>query len=213
MRIRVLVVDDHPLVREGLALALAGDPDIVVVGEAADGDEALRRIREVSPDVVLLDLHMPGSGGMIVLEHLQSEGLSTRALVITASESAEALLEAIGAGAAGYLTKRSGCEEVRQAVITVHGGGSVITPSLAGHLLREFSQRARGGESLVHPLLSAREQEVLRLIARGWTDREIGDHLYVSERTVQSTLARIRRKTGLHRRSELAHWAGEHAIA
>ena len=212
MKISVLIVDDHPLVREGVALALSGDPAIEVVGQAADGQEALQLISERRPDVIILDLFMPGSGGMMLLERLRAEESPVRALIMTASESPEALLEAIAAGAAGYLTKRSGREELRQAVITVHGGGSVITPSLAGHLLREFSQRARGGDSLLKPLLSTREHEVLGLIAQGWTDKEIGARLFISPRTVQNHLARIRQKTGLHRRSELARWAGEHAI-
>ena len=136
---------------------------------------------------------------------------STRVLVVTASEREETLLEAIAAGAAGYLTKRATPEELRQAVITVAGGGSVITPSMAGYLLRQFSRRTSAGQSPSTPLLTTFERGVLRLIAQGHTDTEIGSALFVSARTVQNHLGRIREKTGTRRRSELARWAGEHA--
>lgn len=212
MTISVVVADDHPIVRDALVQALSKDPVIRVVGVAADGDEALELVRERRPDVVILDLFMPGSGGMSVLERLEPEESPPRVLVVTASEKAEVLIEAIALGAAGYLTKRASPGEIREAVANVHGGGSVITPSLAGHLLSEFSRRARGERSGLAPLLGSREREVLRLLAQGWTDRQIGADLYISARTVQNHLSRIREKTGLKRRSELARWAGEQAV-
>jgi DNA-binding NarL/FixJ family response regulator len=212
MKIRVLVVDDFPLVREGFIASLEVDPGIEVVGQAADGDEGLRLTRELRPDVVLADMRMPGLGGPVLLAKLREELPETRVLVVSASEKAESLLEAISAGAAGYLTKRVSGRELRHAVITVHGGGSVITPTLARHLLREYSHVSRGEPLSVRPLLAQREQEVLRLLAAGHTDREIGGKLYISPRTVQNHLTRIREKTGKRRRSELARWAVEHAI-
>jgi DNA-binding NarL/FixJ family response regulator len=212
MKIRVLVVDDFPLVREGLTASLEVDPGIEVIGEAADGDEGLRMARELRPDVVLVDMRMPGLGGPVLLTRIREELPDTRVLVVTASEKAETLLEAVSAGAAGYLTKRVSGRELRHAVITVHGGGSVITPTLARHLLREYSHVSRGEPLSVRPLLAQREQEVLRLLAAGHTDREIGCKLYISPRTVQNHLTRIREKTGMRRRSELARWAVEHAM-
>jgi DNA-binding NarL/FixJ family response regulator len=212
MKIRVLVVDDFPLVREGLTASLEVDPGIDVIGEAADGDEGLRMAREMRPDVVLTDMRMPGLGGPVLLTRIREELPETRVLVVTASEKAETLLEAVSAGAAGYLTKRVSGRELRHAVITVHGGGSVITPTLARHLLREYSHVSRGEPLSVRPLLAQREQEVLRLLAAGHTDREIGCKLYISPRTVQNHLTRIREKTGMRRRSELARWAVEHAM-
>jgi DNA-binding NarL/FixJ family response regulator len=155
---------------------------------------------------------MPGLGGAVVLERLRGELPEIRALVMTANEGPESLLDAIAAGAAGYLSKRTTGDELRQAVITTYGGGSVITPELAGHLLREFSGNARGEGSSVRPLLAARELEILRLVADGLTDNEIGKQLYISPRTVQNHLTRIREKTGLRRRSELARWAVEHSV-
>ena len=212
MKIRVLVIDDFPLVREGLAAALAIDPGFEVLGQGSDAEEGLRLARELRPDVVLLDLRMPEGGGIALLERLREELPETRALVVTASEKAETLLDAVAAGAAGYVTKRVSARELRHAVVTVYSGGSIITPTLAGHLLREYSQVSRGEPMHVRPLLGQREQEVLKLVAQGCTDREVGTRLYISPRTVQNHLARIREKTGLRRRSELAAWAAEHSL-
>jgi DNA-binding NarL/FixJ family response regulator len=212
MNIRVLLVDDFPLVREGLAAALGRDPGIHVVGQAGDGKEGLELARELRPDVILLDLHMPEMGGMMVLERLREEVPETRALVMTASEKAETLLAAVSAGAAGYITKRASRQELCEAVITVHGGGSVIAPHLAGHLLKQYQKASRGETEHLHNQLSTRELEVLRLVAQGLTDRQIAEKIYVSPRTVQNHLARIRDKTGLRRRSELTRWAVVHAV-
>ena len=154
---------------------------------------------------------MPDLGGLAVLDKLRTSLPDIRVLVMTASEQAGTMLDAIAAGAAGYLSKRSTGEELRQAVITAHAGGSVITPSLASHLLKEFSSSARGEGSSVRPL-QGRELDVLRLVVQGKTDNEIGQELFISPRTVQNHLTRIREKTGLRRRSELTRWAVEHAI-
>jgi DNA-binding NarL/FixJ family response regulator len=131
--------------------------------------------------------------------------------MLTATEKADVFLEAIAAGAAGFLNKRIGASELVQAVITVHGGGSVISPQLQGLLLDDYSRTRRGAPGSLRPLLAEREQEVLRLVAMGHTDKEIGGRLYISPRTVQNHLTRIRHKTGLTRRSELARWAADHA--
>ncbi len=212
MNIRVVVADDFPLVREGLVRALERDPGIEVVGQADNGREALELAHAHAPDVMVLDLRMPEMGGIAVLERIREELPAIRVLIMTASEKAESLLDAVSAGAAGYLSKRATAEELRQAVITAHGGGSVITPALASHLLREFSHNARGEGSSLRPALGPRELDVLRLVAQGHTDTEIGKALYVSPRTVQNHLTRIREKTGLRRRSELTRWAVEHSI-
>src|SRR5213596_1114032 len=180
MKIHVLVVDDFPLARDGLIASLEVDPDIEVVGEAADGHEGLELARELRPDVAVVDMHIPGLGGGVLLSRIRKEVPETRVLVVTASENGQMLLEAVSAGAAGYLTKRVSGREIRHAVVTVHGGGSVITPTLARHLLREYSHVSRGEPLTVRPLLAQREQEVLRLLAQGCTDREIGAKLYIS---------------------------------
>jgi DNA-binding NarL/FixJ family response regulator len=213
MHIRALVVDDFPLVREALSASLAFDPGIDVVGWAADGEEGLRLARELRPDVVLLDITMPGMGGAEMLTRLRQEVPAARTLVVTASEDAETLMASIAAGAAGYLSKRVTAKELRHAVITIHGGGSVIAPDLAGHLLKEYAHVARGGVPSLRPLLANREHAVLRLVTRGMTDKQIGRELFISPRTVQNHMARLREKTGARRRSELACWAVEHAAA
>ncbi|MDP8968856.1 MAG: response regulator transcription factor [Actinomycetota bacterium] len=211
MKIRVVVADDFPLVREGVVRALDSDPAIEVVAQAENGHDALRVAEDLKPDVMILDLRMPGLGGLEVLDKLRTSRPDIRVIVMTASEQASTLLDAVAAGAAGYLSKRSTGEELRQAVITAHGGGSVITPSLASHLLKEYSSSARGEQSQVRPL-QGRELDVLRLVVQGLTDNEIGQELFISPRTVQNHLTRIREKTGLRRRSELTRWAVEHAI-
>lgn len=211
MKIRVVVADDFPLVREGVVRALDADPDIEVVAQARNGNEALQLAEELAPDIMILDLRMPDLGGLAVLDKLRTTRPEIRIIVMTASEQAGTLLDAVAAGAAGYLSKRSTGEELRQAVVTAHGGGSVITPALASHLLKEFSSSARGEQSTIRPL-QGRELDVLRLVVQGKTDNEIGKELFISPRTVQNHLTRIREKTGLRRRSELTRWAVEHAI-
>jgi DNA-binding NarL/FixJ family response regulator len=212
MKIRVVVAEDHPVVREGVMRALVHDSAIEVVGAADDGVTAMELAHELEPDVMLLDLNMPGLGGAGVLERLRTELPHIRVLVMSADESPESVLHTVGAGAIGYLSKGTTGEQLRQAVITTYGGGSVISPALAGHLLRDYSSGGRGGPA-ARPLLAPRELEIVRLVADGRTDEEIGKQLYISPRTVQNHLTRTREKTGLRRRAEIARWAAEHAIA
>lgn len=210
MHITVVVVDDFPLMREGLAAALDSDPGIQVVGQAADAEEALDVVRRYHPDVVLLDMRLPGTPGTVALKRLREEFPDIRVLVVTASEKVETMLEAVSNGAAGYVTKRLSQQELRDAVITVHGGGSVVSPRLASELLREYAATSGADGSPPRARLTDREREVLALMSHGLTDQEIGDRLFISRRTVQNQLATIRQKTGLKRRSELARWAAEH---
>lgn len=212
MNIRCCLIDDFPLVREGFTAALESDSGIKIVGQASDGVEGLRIVEELKPDVVLVDLAMPKMGGVTVVKRLKKDSPDTKVLVVTASEKAEPLLEAIAAGADGYVTKRSTREELRQAVITVYGGGSVISPALTGHLLQEYARTTRGESSTLRPLLGEREYAVLELVAQGCTDKEVAERLFISPRTVQNHLTCIRRKTGAKHRSALTRWAIEHQL-
>jgi DNA-binding NarL/FixJ family response regulator len=211
MSIRVVVADDFPLMRAAVVTALGTHPEIEVVGEASDGLEALELVRQMHPDVVLLDLSMPRLGGLEALTRMRDEWPELRVLIMTASEKQENLVQAVGAGAAGYITKRSTDAQLCEAVTTVHSGGAAVSPSLTSGLLRALS-----GESPVSMRsgagLSQREREVLRLVADGHTDDEIALALSISPRTVQAHLARVRDKTGVRRRSELARWAAENDL-
>lgn len=212
MNIRVLVGDDFPLVRDGIARTLERDPGITVIGQAATGTEALQMALELEPDVLVLDLRMPELDGLGVLAGVREQRPDIKVVFMTASESAAVLIDAVAMGAQGYLSKRSTGEELRQAVIIAHGGGSIVSPMLAGHLLKEFSQRANGQESTARALVGPREIQILRGLAQGKTDIEIANDLHISPRTVQNHLGRIRTKLGLRRRTELTRWAVQHAL-
>jgi DNA-binding NarL/FixJ family response regulator len=214
MHIRVLLVDDFPLMREGIAVALDADPAIEVVAQAGDADEGLELARALHPDVVLLDMRMPGSSGLVLLQRIRAELPDVRVLVVTASEKADTLLQAVSAGANGYLTKRATRQELVDAIVTIHSGGSVVAPYLAAELLRDYA-RVTGIDSMNggtngRPLLTGREREILSLVSQGMTDKEIAGRLFLSPRTVQNQLGHIRQKTGRGRRSELVRWAVEH---
>src|SRR3954447_15069391 len=159
MRVPVLIVDDHPLAQEGLQTALGRDPGIEVVGVAGSGQAALRLAAELNPKVITLDLHMPDMDGLEVLAGLRASAPDARALIISASEAIEDLVALINAGAAGYLSKSAKPEEICQAVITVDRGGSVISPLLAGHLVRHYARAAQEGDAPAQSPLTAREEE------------------------------------------------------
>ena len=212
MHIRVLLIDDFPLMRDGMAAALQSDGAIEIVGFADSAEAGLAAALRHRPDVVILDMRMPGVSGLSLLERLTVELPDTKVLVVTASEKLDTLLQAMSVGAAGYLTKRATPRELIDAVITVHAGTSVVDPSLAAELLRDYARGTRDPDATTstRALLTAREREIVGLVSRGLTDKEIAAQLYVSPRTVQNQLARIREKTGRARRSDLARWAVEH---
>jgi DNA-binding NarL/FixJ family response regulator len=188
--IRVVVAEAHPLFREGLIRALDGDPGIEVVGEADNGITAIELARQLKPDVMVLDLRMPGTGGAAIVKRLRAEMPEVRALVMTANESPESLLDAVAAGAAGYLSKRTTGEELRQAVITACDGGAVITPEVADDLVSEFSRRAREGGSPLQLLPVARQLEIMRVLGSGLRDDEGGKHQHISPRRAKDQEAR-----------------------
>ena len=212
MEISVLIVDDFPLIRRGIVSALRADPAINVVGETESAAEAYELVRSLRPDVVLLDLRLRDGDGIELIERLVAGGEGPPVLVLTAIEKLDTMRNAAAAGARGYLTKRVGSGELRDAIVTVFGGGTVFDSSTAADLSRDYPQISPAEPATSEPVLTAREREVLALVARGHTDKEVAERLSLSVRTVQSHLVAVRRKTGLRRRSELASWAIRHAF-
>jgi DNA-binding NarL/FixJ family response regulator len=184
--IRVLIVDDHPVVRDGLRGVLSGEPDMAVVGEAGDGAEALTRVAAADPavDVVLMDLRMPTMGGVDAIKELRRAGPTPRVLVLTTFDTDRDVLPAIEAGATGYLLKDTPREELLRAVRAAHRGEAVLSPAVAGRLMGQV--RTPGAEAL-----SSRELEVLRLVAAGETNREAARALFISEATIKTHLLHI----------------------
>ena len=196
-RIRILVADDHPMLREGLVAVLGTQPDFEVVGEAADGSEAVRLAETLRPDVILLDLEMPGVDGVAALERLRDAGSTSRAIVFTAYDTDQRILGALRAGARGYLLKGASRTEIFEAIRTVHAGGSLLEPGVTTRLLDQL----RENRELREPL-TPRELEVLVLISEGLHNSEIAGRLFVTERTVKFHVSSILAKLGADNRTE-----------
>ncbi len=202
--IRVVLADDHELVRSGLRSSL-GDR-FEIVGEADDAEGAIDVVRARQPDLVVTDLHMPRGGGMLVVQECAP---STPVVILTVSESERDLLDAVAAGAAGYLLKTASGEELRAALLAAAAGEPVFSPSLAALVLGEFRRMAATEQA--NPLTD-REREVLRLVARGLTYREIGEELGISPKTAENHVRNILGKLHLSRRSDLVRYAVEHRL-
>jgi DNA-binding NarL/FixJ family response regulator len=206
--IRVLIADDHALFRRGLEMVLEEETDIDLVGQASDGAEAVQKAGEALPDVVLMDIRMPKINGIEAARQMKDIAPSAKIVILTISDEEEDLFEAIRAGASGYLLKDIPLDEVAEAVRSVHGGQSLINPSMAGKLLSEFAMLARRDaeeEPAKHapaPKLTDREMEVLRLVARGMNNRDIAKELFISENTVKNHVRNILEKLQIHSRME-----------
>jgi DNA-binding NarL/FixJ family response regulator len=205
--IRTMIVDDHALFRRGLEMVLDEEPDIEVVGQASDGAEAVEKAAESLPDVVLMDIRMPRSSGIEACRAMKEAAPSAKIVILTISDEEEDLFEAIRAGASGYLLKDIPLDEVADTVRAVHGGQSLINPSMAGKLLTEFATLARRDDEertqeLPAPRLTEREMQVLKLIARGMNNRDIAKELFISENTVKNHVRNILEKLQIHSRME-----------
>ena len=195
--IRILVADDHPMLREGLVAVLSTQPDFDVVGEAADGSEVVRLAQTLRPDVILLDLEMPKTDGVAALQRLRDAGSEARTIVFTAYDTDERILRSLRAGARGYLLKGASRAEIFDAIRTVHSGGSLLQPGVTTRLLEHMSRERAQPEPL-----TPRELEVLGLISQGLHNSEIAERLFVTERTVKFHVSSILAKLGADNRTE-----------
>ena len=226
-RIRVLVADDHPVFRYGMRALLSSDPDTELVGEATDGEEAVARALELRPDVILMDLNMPGLGGIEAMRSILENNPDTGILMLTMSEEDESVVAAVQAGARGYVLKDAEGEETLRAIRAAAGGEAIFSPTIARRLADYFAAPAQGSgtppeqarrEQQETPAseypagLTAREVEVLKLAARGLTNAQIAQELFLSPRTVNAHLNSIYHKLGVSSRTAATRFAGEHGL-
>jgi DNA-binding NarL/FixJ family response regulator len=207
---RVVLVDDHRLFRSGVRAEL-GDA-VTVVGEAESAEEAVAVIRSTRPDVVLLDVHLPGGGGRAVLDMLTGDVGDTKFLALSVSDAAEDVIGVIRGGARGYVTKTISGAELADAIRRVADGDAVFSPRLAGFVLDAFASTDAQPVDPELDLLTPREREVLRLIARGYSYREIGKQLFISVKTVETHVSSVLRKLQLSNRYELSRWASDRRL-
>jgi DNA-binding NarL/FixJ family response regulator len=203
--IRVLIVDDHPVWRDGIRADLESS-GLTVVGEAGDGGEAIERAVELGPDVVLMDLRLPTVSGVDAIRRIAEDAPGARILVLSATGDEQDVLEAVKVGAAGYVLKSETGTDIVDAVRRVHAGEPVFTSGLAGLVLAEF-RRVAGRDEGGEPGLTPRENEILRLVAKGYTYREIAERLFISHKTVQNHVQNILTKLQLRKRYELMRYA------
>jgi DNA-binding NarL/FixJ family response regulator len=218
MTIGVLIADDQALVRRGFRMILEIEPDLEVVGEAVDGREAVTVARELRPDIVLMDVRMPGMDGIDATRDIVADpsvGDSTRVLMLTTFDMDEYVFDALQAGASGFLLKDVQPEVLVAGIRAVHAGESLLAPSVTRRMIATFLEHPRGSDAPVdigYGLLTNREREILRLLARGLTNAEIADELVVSETTVKTHVGRVLAKLGLRDRVQAVIYAYEHRL-
>ena len=210
--IRVLIVDDHAILREGLKMVLGLEPDLQVVGEAGNGRDGVRQAERLQPDVVLMDVLMPGLDGIDACRQIKSALPDARVLMLTSNTAAQAVEASVLAGASGYLLKNGGREDLLKGIRAVAQGESLLSPSVAAEVLARFAVLARKERERENDLLSDREKEVLALVARGLTNRQIAAELVLSENTVRNHLSHILDKLGLSRRAQVEAYAVQRGL-
>jgi two-component system, NarL family, response regulator NreC len=206
--IRVLIADDHTMFRAGLRALLATEQDIEVIGEAADGEEAVAKSRKLVPDVVVMDILMPGMNGIEATSRLAAECPATKVLVLSMYDDEEHVQKLLAAGAAGFVLKQATTDELVRAIREVVAGGLPLSPSIAAKVVRDYARRVRGEqEASATGALTAREREVLILVAQGQTNQTIAEQLGLSRKTVDVHRTNLMRKLGLHDVTELVKYA------
>jgi two-component system response regulator NreC len=205
MAIKILLVDDHTMFRAGVKALLEGEMGLEVVGEASNGEEGVDQVRALKPDVVVMDLSMPGTDGLEATRRIAALGLKSRVLVLTAHGEEEYLVPVVDAGASGYLMKTRADQDLVDAIRVVARGEVYLPPKATRLLLQQYRKSPESAAGLAE--LSAREREVMALTAEGFSSREIGEKLFVSPKTVDTYRARIMEKLGLNHRSELVRFA------
>ncbi len=210
--IRTLIVDDHTLFRRGIASVLENQPGLKVIGEAVDGLDAIKKAKELSPDVILMDLNMPRCSGLEATQALQADQPQINILVLTVSDNESDLFTAMKFGARGYILKNAEPDELRHAIFHIAQGGVIVSQLMATKLLTDFQELEGSVTTMESPqqekaAISPREGEVLQLVAKGATNKEIGDALFISENTVKTHLQNIMEKLHLANRSQAAAYA------
>lgn len=208
--IKVLLVDDHALIRQGLAKILALDPQLQIVGEAANGNEAVEKTRQYQPDVVLMDINMPGMNGLEATRIIKQEFPEIGVIALTIHDDEEYIFEMVNIGVSGYVLKDVDADTLINAVKQVAVGKSIIHPDITAKLLDEFKRLNKSEEEL--PRLTAREKEVLQCVVKGLSNKEIGEQLYISEKTVKNHITNILRKLDVSDRTQAAIFAVKHNL-
>jgi two-component system nitrate/nitrite response regulator NarL len=209
-KIKVLIVDDHPVVRKGLWSCLSTKDTLKIVGEAVDGDDAIHKVRELLPDIVLMDLHMPKKDGLEVTDALRKEAPQVKVIILSMQGTRDSVLRIIKAGARGYVLKDAPTDELVRAIESVHGGEAFFSPPVAQIALNQYVTESDKGDPLTR--LSEREREVLGLIAEGKSNKEIAMHLGIGVRTTETHRERIMRKLDIHSVAGLTKFAITHGI-
>jgi DNA-binding NarL/FixJ family response regulator len=206
-KLRILLVDDHEMFREGIRLLLGSQTDFEVVGEASDGEEARRKIEALRPDLVVMDVSMPRGNGVQLMEYLKRSGSVPRVLVLTAFSDSAYLRQMLAAGAAGYVLKRAASEELIEAIRVVAAGRTYLDPGVAGSVVSGFIEQKKVRGSRAGDEITERERQVLCDVAQGFTNREIASRLQISVKTVETHKAKLREKLGLRSRAEIVRYA------
>lgn len=203
-KIKILVVDDHALMRDGIRALLSLSNDMEIIGEAADGREFLDKVQELSPDVVVMDVAMPVMDGLEATRRIKKKNPRVKVLVLTQYDNREYILSAIKAGADGYVPKKAAGSELASAIRAIHGGDSFLYPSAAAALIKDYLRQA---VEEPYDRLTSREREILKLIAEGHTSKEIADMLFISLKTALGHRTKIMQKLDIHNRTELIKYA------